>query len=108
MINATPRELIQEAMPPLQVESDYDFGGFDSDPMEKDKNEIKLEKVVFGDEKGFHDNLRLGREGRIAPHAYRLKEWQRQDAGEVLDQGIKGLKDDDVGDINSPVSSYTR
>lgn len=43
---------------PQPDDSDSSFNGFDSDDsIEKDKTELELEKLVFGDEAGFQEGI---------------------------------------------------
>ncbi len=81
----------------MRDDSDDNLGGFDSDPVEKDENEIELEKIVFGDEKGFHDDLRLHGKASVGE----ISEGKSREDQEGLDNtGIEGLDDADVRNIN--------
>ena len=91
--------VLKEATPPLQYGESEDFLGVESDdPMEKDENELQLERMVFGDEAGFQSNLRY--------HAAEDDLVEVEHHGEIHEQdfsikeeraGLEGVADTDVG-----------
>ena len=53
------KENLQQSTPSFQDGSSDEFNGVESDdPMEKDENELELERMVFGDEAGFYTDLK--------------------------------------------------
>ena len=71
----------------------------DKDPIEKDKTEIGLEKLVFGDDSGFHEGLKSYRNG--ATDFQRLLDGERQqNQGSLEDGKLENLDDADVGKSN--------
>lgn len=84
---------------PQPHESDSSFNGFDSDDStEKDKTELELEKLVFGDEAGFQEGI------RTYERKYHTAEHNLVVGGENLDdyqvehdqEGLEGVDDADV------------
>lgn len=52
-------EPLQQPTPPFHDGPSDEFNGVESDdPMEKDENELELERMVFGDEAGFYADLK--------------------------------------------------
>ena len=80
-----------------------DFDGLNSDePMEKDGTEIELEKLVFGDESGFHEGLQSYKDAN--DHIRDLVEGDQQQAQGGLEEGtLKDLDDADVCNAELPV-----
>ena len=51
---------VRQPLPAVQDDLSDNFEGLDSeDPMEKDDTEVELEKLVFGDDAGFHEGLKF-------------------------------------------------
>lgn len=75
---------------------DDDFEGLDSDePMEKDETEIELEKLVFGDDSGFHEGLKSYKDA--SNHLRDLVDGDKQQVQDGLEEGIlEGLDDSDL------------
>lgn len=73
-----------------------DLEGFDSDePIEKDETEIELEKLVFGDESGFHEGLKSYKDASTDLRDLVDGDWQQ--AQDALEQGkLEGLDDANV------------
>ena len=72
----------------------------DEDPIEKDKTEIELEKLVFGDDSGFHEGLKSYEAG--GPNFQGLLDGERQQIQASLEDGkLENLDDADVGNSNS-------
>ena len=69
---------------------DGDLGSQNNDPMEKDEAEIELEKAVFGDAKGFYDELTSRGDKPL-----NFLNHQKQDGAAVTrvleDEGLEGL-----------------
>ena len=59
----------------------------------KDKTELELEKLVFGDEVGFHDGLNLHGQ-RVAPDS------QPAEQGLMQEEGLEEIDDADVCTLN--------
>ena len=71
----------------------------DQDPVEKDKTEIELEKLVFGDDSGFHEGLKSYKNG--GPDFQGLLDAERQQIQGSLEDGkLENLDDADVGKSN--------
>lgn len=70
--------------------------------MEKDKTEIELEKLVFGDESGFHDALRSYKDASIDLRDF--VKGDRQQAQDGFEEGnLEGLNDADVCEVDLPL-----
>lgn len=79
-------------------DSDSSFNGFNSDDsIEKDKTELELEKLVFGDEAGFQEGLSTY-ERKYHTVENDLEGGDRLDDGQVEEdqEGLEGLDDADV------------
>ena len=59
----------------------------------KDKTELELEKLVFGDETGFHEDLKLQGQ-RTAPTS------QPAEQGRPQEEGLEDIDDADVCTLN--------
>ena len=70
--------------------------GPDRDRMEKDKTEVDLEKLVFGNAKSFRDELRLHENETTAPYADVFEGGQREDQEALSEKSLGGLNDADV------------
>lgn len=79
-------------------DSDSSFNGFDSDDStEKDKTELELETLVFGDEVGFQEGLSTyERKYHTVEHDLVVGEHLDDDQVEQDQEGLKGLDDADV------------
>ena len=68
-----------------------------NETMEKDETELELEKLVFGDDAGFHDSLRDFKASNVL-NVIREKSSDAQDANEDKDEDeLERVKDSDVG-----------
>ena len=74
---------------------DEDLGGSEDDSVGKDGAEIELEKAVFGDAKGFHDDLRFHQEKNAYFHEL-AEEFPDGDASALEEGGLEGLDDSAV------------
>ena len=102
MATSVAYKLANESGAPLRDEFDGEFEGFESDSLEKDEQEIELEKVLFGDDKGFHDGLTLHKKNTPPlPTNGDVHE----DEEKLDDRGLEGLDDADVRNIDC-VSPY--
>jgi len=72
------------------------------DPMEKDKTEIELEKLLFGDNTGFHEELKAHGKSAGALFPYTAE----QDQQDEHDEGLEGVDDADVCTFDDPVLIY--
>lgn len=89
---------VQQPIPAAQDELLDDFEGLDSDNrIEKDETEVELEKLVFGDDAGFHEGLRSYNEGAF-PTQLEANAEDQQNTAQVSDeeQGLQGVEDEDV------------
>lgn len=79
-------------------DSDSSFNGFNSDDsMEKDKTELELEKLVFGDEAGFQKGLSTHeRKDHTAEHGLVGGDHLDDAQVEQDQEGLEGLDDADV------------
>ncbi len=68
----------------------------DTDSMEKDATELELEKLVFGDEKGFHDNLKLHKQINSPQNSSIAEKTQEKGQEEADNEGLEGLEDSAV------------
>ena len=89
-------------MPPpvsytVQDNTEDKFPRFDVGPMQKDENELELEKLVFGDKQGFHDDLNVHTDRHITPYVDKILDSKEV---ELDDAGIEGLDDADVRNID--------
>ena len=73
------------------------FSGVESDDsMGKDKTELELEKLVFGDEIGFH-------EGLIKPHGHKAAPTSQPGGQDRLEEeGLEEIDDADVCTLTWP------
>lgn len=85
------------ALPQLH-DSDSSFNGFDSDDStEKDKTELELEKLVFGDEAGFQEGISTyERKYHTAEHDLVGDEHLDGDQVEQDQEGLENVDDADV------------
>ncbi len=83
-----------------QIQHEDSFEGLESDPMEEDETELELEKLVFGDEKGFHDNLKLHKKNSLIQYPSIAEEAGEKGQEEAEDQGFEGLDDSAVRTID--------
>lgn len=92
---------VQRPISPMLGAMDDDFEGLDSDePMEKDETEIELEKLVFGDDSGFHEGLKSYKDA--SNHLRDLVDGDKQQVQDGLEEGIlEGLDDSDVCKVDS-------
>ena len=91
---------MSKPLPAAEDDLSDNFEGLDSDdPMEKDEIELELEKLVFGDEAGFHEGLRSHREG--VPLTKFDTSTELEDAAEVSDEdpGLEGVDDAGVSTL---------
>jgi len=95
-----PKELHRAALQPTQIMRDDNLEGFDSDPMEKDATELELEKLVFGNEKGFHDDLKVHKKNCLAQYSNVAEEPREKSGLEVEDEGLEGLDDSAVRSVD--------
>lgn len=79
-------------------DSDSSFNGFNSDDsMDKDKTELELEKLVFGDEAGFQEGLSTHERKYHTAEQVLVGGDHLDDAQVEQDQeGLEGLDDADV------------
>ena len=69
------------------------FSGVESDDsMGKDKTELELEKLVFGDEIGFHKGLK--------PHGHRAAPTSQPGQDRLEEKGLEEIDDADVCTLN--------
>lgn len=100
MLRSTSRIGAQQPTNPTQDEFDDDFEGFNSDLQDKSETEIELEKLVFGDEKGFRDSLKIHRKHGSA-QCSSVAEGNQAEGPEGLEDGeIEGLDDADVRTVD--------
>ena len=88
---------VPHAAQSMQDEPEDEFAGFDVDTMQKDENELELEKLVFGDQEGFHRDLDVHADRHITPHADTV---EASPEVELDDAEIEGLDDADVRNID--------
>lgn len=90
-------QTMPQSKSPLEQNSRELLGGSDSDdPTEKDETEIELEKLLFGDNTGFHEGLKTrGRAaGALVQHGNEQSQREVQDG--IADEGLEGVDDADV------------
>ena len=74
-----------------------EFDGNDSaESKEKDATELELEKLVFGDEVGFYDGLKLPTAASIPGSEDKAKIQVEDDEYEGIEEGLEGVDDADV------------
>ena len=71
----------------------------DEDPIEKDKTEVELEKLIFGDDSGFHEGLKSYKNGGTDFQGL-LDGERQQTQGSLEDGKLENLDDADVGKLN--------
>ena len=64
--------------------------------MEKDNSEIELEKIVFGDQDGFHSDLRSYNNRHTFQISDIVGDSQQESQEELVDKAPEGLDDADV------------
>lgn len=101
MIHSQLHEAARPPTRPRNHELDPDFDGFGSDAMEKDEMEIELEKIVFGDEKGFLDELKAHNKSEVTRYTDTVEEDKGEGPSELEDGGLEGLDDSAVRTIDS-------
>lgn len=79
-----------------EVQHEDNFEGFDGDPMEKDGAELELEKLVFGDEKGFHDDLKLHKKKSPTQYSSIVEEAREEGQEDAEDEGFEAVDDSAV------------
>ena len=81
----------------MSVNASHSINGFNgvesNDVVGKDKTELELEKLVFGDEIGFHEGLKLQGQ-RDAPTSQPVKQ------GRLQEEGLEEIDDADVCILN--------
>ena len=90
----------------VQYDSDQHLGRDDThDPMEKDETEMELERLLFGDEQGFHERLRSHGTGTgVLVPAVTEEDGREEDVLEG--EGLEGVDDADVCTFSESLS-YT-
>lgn len=74
-----------------------DFNIHDSpEPREKDKTELELEKLVFGDELGFYDGLKSLQDDSAKGLVTEADDQAEGDENEETEEGLEGVDDADV------------
>lgn len=89
---------VQQPIPAAQDELSDHFKGLDSDdPTEKDETEVELEKLVFGDDAGFHEGLKSYNDNAF-PSKLESNAEDQQNAAQVSveEQDLQGVDDADV------------
>ena len=106
---------VQQPLLATQDELSDDSEGLDSDdPMEKDETEVELEKLVFGDDAGFHEGLKSYNENAF-PTKLKSNAEDQRNAAQVSDeeQALQGVDDADVRTLAMllallPVTRYSQ
>ena len=94
---------MQTSISPMPGDTTNDFPGLDSDQsMGRDETEVELEKLVFGDDSGFHEGLKSYREANT--DFRRPVDGERQRARDGLEnENLENLDDADVCKVELPV-----
>lgn len=71
-----------------------------SDLIEKDETELELEKLVFGNEQGFHDDLQSYNKNSQPQYSSTADVLQEDGSREVEDAGFEGLEDSAVRTVD--------
>ncbi|KAK3174894.1 hypothetical protein OEA41_002140 [Lepraria neglecta] len=78
------------------------FSGSDSDdPMEKDETELELEKLVFGDDTGFHERLKSHRQELGVRGQSRIAQSKQKEPDSLEEEGLEDVDDADLFFIDS-------
>jgi hypothetical protein len=89
--------VVQQPTPPTQDELSDSFDAMEEDTLpEKDSTELELEKLVFGDEKGFFDGLKAHKEDSIYPAFEDESDGGAIAESETEEQELDALEDADV------------
>ena len=105
MVPSTSRGIMHKSS---QSEFDEKVDGFNRGHTEKDKNEVELEKLLFGDRRSFRDELNKYEHGVSAQRAGISEEIQRDGPEALSEQGLEGLNDADVSKIRPSFSNDKR
>ncbi|KAL6714670.1 U3 snoRNP protein [Lecanora helva] len=92
-IQAVPPGPSGQTTPHIRQELEEAIDELDLVPTEKDEKEIELERVVFGDEEGFHNSLEYSRATHPASHTHESTLYQEN---QEEDEGVEGLDDADL------------
>ena len=93
-------QLVQRSTLPALNDMANDYKILDvEDPIEKDRTEIELEKLVLGDESGFHEGLKSYKHGSTDFQGL-LDGERQQPQGSSEDGKLEQLDDADVGKSN--------
>ena len=83
------------------------FSGSDSDdPMEKDETELELEKLVFGDDTGFHERLKSHRQEVGVQGQSRTAQSKQEEPDGLEEEGLEDVDDADVCTFDESIYSY--
>ncbi len=97
---------VQKPLPAAQDEISDDFHGLGGDDaMEKDEIEVELEKLVFGDDAGFHEDLKSYHAG-VFTTEHEANAEDQQDTAQVSDED-QGLEDVDDADVRTLIMLFT-
>ena len=83
------------------------FSGSDSDdPMEKDETELELEKLVFGDDAGFHERLKSHRQKLGVRGQSKTAQSKQEGPDGLEEEGLEDIDDADVCTFDESTYSY--
>ena len=83
------------------------FSGSNSDdPMEKDETELELEKLVFGDDTGFHERLKSHRQELGVRGQSRTAQSKQEEPDGLEEEGLEDIDDADVCTFDESTYSY--
>ena len=74
--------------------------------MEKDDTELELEKVVFGDDIGFHEALKSHSQAIAAPSQPATVQSQQEEKHGIEEEGLEDIDDADVGALIESTIPY--
>lgn len=82
------------------------FSGSDSDdPTQKDETELELEKLIFGDDTGFHERLKSHRQELGVRGQSRTAQSKQDEPDGLEEQGLEDIDDADVCTLDESTCS---
>lgn len=83
-----------------EIQHEDIFEGFNRGPIDKDDTELELEKLVFGDEKGFHDDLKLHLKSSPTQYSSIAEEAREGGHEDAEDEGLEAVDDSAVRTVD--------
>ena len=102
LVAAKKQRSVQQPLPTMYDEDSDVFEGVHSDgAMEKDDIELELEKYVFGDDAGFHEDIKLHQGDALSRIAFEMEDEQDAKQSSAEDEALQGVDDADVRSVTN-------